>query len=457
MKKIFLVLAIFLFGNFVLASEVVILHTSDTHGRIAPIEYKGRKNVAGISRRSTYINQMRATNKNVLLLDSGDVFQGSLYYRHDYGKLNAKLLRYLKYDAIALGNHEFDNGVRVLRRNVKNSKTQFLSANVHFDDYYLKKAVKPYIIKEIDGEKYLIIGVTTSDLANLSDTNYAKVTDATEEIKKIVKTVKYDHLIILSHCGLDEDRKIAKEVPNIDLIVGGHNHFFFETPTYVGSTPIVQDGEFGIRVGVLDFDKKLKHYIHTNITPELKSDTKIDKIIAQTDKRIAHSTKKVIAKTNVTLIGDQYIIEHNQTNLGKLVLLSMTKAFPCYDAVMTNSGSIRVNRNIKNQVTYGDALEILPFENKVVLVELQGKYLKEALQKGQTTTRRYLQYHLNIDKIDDNKIYNVITNEYVASGKDGYEPFVHGKIVKVSRRSQINLFCDLLQSMKVITNDNIKF
>ena len=135
----------------------------------------------------------------------------------------------------------------------------------------------------------------------------------------------------------------------------------------------------------------------------------------------------------------------------------MTIAFPCYDAVMTNSGSIRVNRNIKNQVTYGDALEILPFENKVVLVELQGKYLKEALQKGQTTTRRYLQYHLNIDKIDDNKIYNVITNEYVASGKDGYEPFVHGKIVKVSRRSQINLFCDLLQSMKVITNDNIKF
>ena len=131
MKKIFLVLAILLFGNFVFASEVVILHTSDTHGRIAPIEYKGRKNVAGISRRSTYINQMRATNKNVLLLDSGDVFQGSLYYRHDYGKLNAKLLRYLKYDAIALGNHEFDNGVRVLRRNVKNSKTQFLSANVH--------------------------------------------------------------------------------------------------------------------------------------------------------------------------------------------------------------------------------------------------------------------------------------------------------------------------------------
>ncbi len=457
MKKLFLVLAILIFGNFALASEVIILHTSDTHGRISPIEYKGRKNVAGISRRSTYINQMRATNKNVLLLDSGDVFQGSLYYRHDYGKLNAKLLRYLKYDAITLGNHEFDNGIRVLRRNVKNSKTQFLSANVHFNDYYLKKAVKPYITKEIDGEKYLIIGVTTSDLANLSDTSYAKVTNATEEIKKIIKTVKYDHLIILSHCGLDEDRKIAKEVPEIDLIVGGHNHFFFETPTYVGKTPIVQDGEFGVRVGVLDFDKKLKHYVHTNITPDLKTNAKIDKIIAQTDRRIAHSTKKVIAKTNVTLIGDQYIIEHNQTNLGKLVLISMTKAFPNYDAVMTNSGSIRVNRNIKNQVTYGDVLEILPFENKVVLVELQGKYLKEALQKGQTTTRRYLQYHLNIDKIDDNKIYKVITNEYIANGKDGYEPFLHGKIVKVSKHSQTKLFCDLLQSLKTITNDNIKF
>lgn len=457
MKKIFLIFAVLIFGNFALASDVIILHTSDTHGRISPIEYKGRKNVAGISRRSTFINQMRAENKNVLLLDSGDVFQGSLYYRHDYGKLNAKLLRYLNYDAIALGNHEFDNGVKVLRRNVKNSKTQFLSANVHFNDKYLKKAVKPYIIKEIDGEKYLIIGVTTSELANLSNTSYARVTDATEEIKNIVKSVKYDHLIILSHCGLDEDRKIAKEVPDIDLIVGGHNHFFFETPTYVGKTPIVQDGEFGVRVGILDFDKKLKHYIHTNITPDMQKNPKIDKLIAKTDKKIAHSTKKVIAKTNITLIGDQYTIEHNQTNLGKLVLLSMTKAFPSYDAVMTNSGSIRVNRNIKNQVTYGDVLEILPFENKVVLVELQGKYLKEALQKGQTTTRRYLQYHLNIEQIKDNETYNVITNEYIASGKDGYEPFLHGKIVKVSKRSQIKLFCDLLQDLKIITNDNIKF
>lgn len=457
MKKIFLIFSILILGNIALASEVVILHTSDTHGRISPIEYKGRQNVAGISRRYTYINQMRAENKNVLLLDSGDVFQGSLYYRQDYGKLNAKLLKYLKYDAIVLGNHEFDNGVKVLRHNVRNSKTQFISANVHFKDYYLKKAVKPYIIKEIEGEKYLIIGVTTSDLANLSDTSYATVTDATEEIKKIIKTVKYDHLIILSHCGVDEDRRIAKEVPQIDLILGGHNHFFFETPTYVGKTPIVQDGEFGVRVGILDYDKKLKHYLHTNITPDLKTNEKIDKIIAKKDKQIVHNTKKVIAKTNITLIGDQYIIEHNQTNLGKLVLLSMTKAFPNYDVVLTNSGSIRVNRNLKNQITYGDVLEILPFENKVVLVELQGKYLKEALKKGQTTTRRYLQYHLNVDKIDDNKTYKIITNEYIASGKDGYEPFLHGKIIKVSKRSQIKLFCDLLQNMKTITNDNLKF
>lgn len=457
MKKIFLIFSILILGNIALASEVVILHTSDTHGRISPIEYKGRQNVAGISRRYTYINQMRAENKNVLLLDSGDVFQGSLYYRQDYGKLNAKLLKYLKYDAIVLGNHEFDNGVKVLRHNVRNSKTQFLSANVHFKDYYLKKAVKPYIIKEIEGEKYLIIGVTTSDLANLSDTSYATVTDATEEIKKIIKNVKYDHLIILSHCGVDEDRRIAKEVPQIDLILGGHNHFFFETPTYVGKTPIVQDGEFGVRVGILDYDKKLKHYLHTNITPNLKTNEKIDKIIAKKDKQIAHNTKKVIAKTNITLIGDQCILEHNQTNLGKLVLLSMTKAFPNYDVVLTNSGSIRVNRNLKNQITYGDVLEILPFENKVVLIELQGKYLKEALKKGQTTTRRYLQYHLNVDKIDDNKTYKIITNEYIASGKDGYEPFLHGKIIKVSKRSQIKLFCDLLQNMKTITNDNLKF
>ena len=455
MKKVLLVICL-LISNICFAGEVVILHTSDTHGRIAPVEYNGIKNTGGYSRRLTFVNDIRKQNKNVLLLDSGDYFQGSLYYRLDNGKAIAKLLPEIKYDAIALGNHEFDNGIGVLKRNIKVSKTQFLSANVHFKDKYLSQAVKPYIIKQIDGEKFLIIGVTTSSLSSVTDTSKVTVTNPIDEINKIIKNVDYDRLIILSHCGLDEDRQIAKAIPQIDLILGGHNHYFFQIPEMVsGKVPVVQDGEFGVRVGILKFDGKLKSYNHKNITSEITSNDKTDKNIAALDLHNQKVTQKVLAKTQTTLIGNQTTLEKSQTNLGRLVLISMTKAFPNFDAVITNSGSIRVNRNIKGDITYADVLEILPFDNDIVLVEIQGKYLKEILQTGKQQNRRYLQYYLKDSKIENDKMYKVITNAYVAKGKDGYTSFKHGTVVKKSSKSNTKLLIDTLNDLKILTDENL--
>lgn len=455
MKKIVLIFC-FLICNICFASEVTILHTSDTHGRISPVEYKGVKNSGGFSRRVTFVNEQRKNLKNVLLLDSGDYFQGSLYYRLDYGKSGAKLMPYIKYDAVALGNHEFDNGMKILKRNIRLSKTQFITSNVHFKDRYLQKAVKSYILKDFDGEKYLIIGATTSALSNLANTNEVTVTNPIDEINKIIENVPHDRVILLSHCGLDEDRAIAKAIPQIDLILGGHNHYFFASPDYVGKTPIIQDGEFGIRVGIINFDTNLKHYTYKNITPEITSDSEVDKQIAKIDKRNKKVTNEIVAVSNVMLIGDQETIEHNQTNLGRLVLMSMKRPFSeDYDAIITNSGSIRINKNFKGNITYANLLEILPFDNDVVMVEIEGKYLKEVLKHGQQTNRRYLQYYLKDKNIDDNKIYRVITNSYIASGKDGYEGFRHSKIVKKSHKSPVKLLEETLQDLKIITNDNL--
>ncbi|MBR2525271.1 bifunctional metallophosphatase/5'-nucleotidase [bacterium] len=457
MKRLLILFLCLFIGNTGIAAEVKILHTSDIHGRISPVEYKGKPNCGGFSRRLSFVNQIRSNSKNVLLLDSGDYFQGSLYYRLDFGKSSAKLLQEIKYDAIALGNHEFDNGTNVLKHNIKNSKTQFLSANVHFRDKYLQKAVKPYIIKDYDGEKFLIIGVTTSKLASLSNTNNITVTNPIEEINKIIKAVKYDKLIILSHCGLEEDRSIAKNIPQIDLILGGHNHYFFNVPEYVKEVPIVQDGEFGIRVGIIDFNQKLKHYTYKNITPEIKSDINIDEKIAKLDNHNKKVSNEILAKSEVLLIGDQTTIEHNQTNLGKLVLISMTKAFKntYYDGIITNSGSIRINKNFKGNISYADVLEILPFENDIVLVEVQGNYLKKILQRGMQNNRRYLQYYLKDKNIDNNKTYKIITNSYIVSGKDGYEEFKNSKIIKHSNTNPAKLLKQTLQEMKVLTDENL--
>ena len=438
MKKLVLILAL-LFANFCFASEVVIIHTSDTHGRISPIEYNGIKDVGGFSKRVQFINELKKQNKNILLLDSGDYFQGSLYYKLDEGKSISKLLPEIKYDAITLGNHEFDDGIKVLKSNIKNSKTQFLSANVHFQDKYLK------------------IGVTTSQLSNLSDTSNITVTNAIDEIKSIIAKVKYDRLIIVSHCGLDEDRQIAKAIPNIDLILGGHNHYFFYTPEKIGNVPIVQNGEFGVRVGIIKFDKKVKSYTYKGITPDLISDYQIDKKIAKINKNAEKTTKKVLAKSETLLIGNQNTIESNQTNLGKLVLISMTKAFSDYDAVLTNSGSIRINKNFKGDITYANVLEILPFENNVVMVEIQGKYLKQILKTGQQHNRRYLQYYVKDKQIDDNKTYKVITNSYIAAGKDNYSLFKHAKFIKTATKKPRKLLIQTLKDLKVLTDESINF
>ena len=197
--------------------------------------------------------------------------------------------------------------------------------------------------------------------------------------------------------------------------------------------------------------------MYKNITPELQSNKKIDEEIKQLDNHLKTVTEKIVAKTDITLIGNQYTIEHTQTNLGKLVLISMSKAFSEYDGVITNAGSIRINRNLKGNITYADVLEILPFDNNIVLVEIQGKYLKEILQQGQTTNRRYLQYYVKDKNIDDNKMYKIITNSYIASGKDGYETFRQGNVIKKSNIPPTKLLEKTLTELKIITNENLVF
>lgn len=439
MKKFFLIFCLII-GNICFGAEVKILHTSDIHGRIAPIEYRGIPESGGFARRVNFVNEIRKNNKNVLLLDSGDYFQGSLYYRLDKGKNIAKLMPCIKYDAVALGNHEFDNGLKILKQNIKLSDTQFLSANVHFKDRYLNKAVKPYITKDFDGEKFLIIGITTPEVKSLSSTNEIIVTEPVDEIKKIISKVDYDKLIIISHCGFDKDKEIAKEISQINLILGGHNHYFFDSPKYTGKTAIIEDGEFGVRIGVITLDEKIKNYTSQNIDKSIKPDKNTEKALSKIDKHNQKVTNKIVGISEEILIGNQNTIESSQTNLGKLVLLSMSKPFESdYDGVMTNSGSIRINRNLQGKITYADLLEILPFDNDIVMVEIKGKDLKQALKYGQEPGRHYLQYYLKNDKIEDTKTYKIITNNYIATGKDGYESFKNSKIIKRCKTNPVKL------------------
>lgn len=459
MKKFYILfLLFFIFALPVFATDITILHTSDVHGRLHPIEYHGLKNVGGVARQSYYYKETRKSCPNTLILDSGDIFQGSIYYQMFKGKLTAEFLKdNLTYDAVALGNHEFDRGLKELKQLIKTSKTQFLSANIEFSNRGLRKLVKPFIIKEIDGKKVLIIGVTTPALKNLSCSDGVVIYEPVGIVQKIINENEADVIIVISHCGYEIDKQIAKANPEIDIILGGHNHILFTKPIATNGVDIVNSGEFGVRISKINFstEKGITAFENVLVDEKIKSDRKVVRKLKHADRKLNKITRTVLSTTKLTLIGEQDKIEKSQTNLGRLVLKSMSEN-KVYDVVMVNSGSIRINRNLKGNITMADAMEILPFENQVVKGEIKGKYLKEIFKYGEVSGRRYLQYYSKINDIEDEKYYRVITNGYIAQGKDGYEPFKNIKNVVPIYENQKEAFLEFLKRNPIITEETLK-
>lgn len=447
----------------VFATDITILHTSDIHGRLEPIDYHQFKNVGGAARQSYFYKKTRKEHKNTLILDSGDIFQGSIYYQIFKGKLSANILRVLKYDAIALGNHEFDRGTKELKTLIKKSKTQFLSANIEFSDKELQRLIKPYIIKEIEGRKVLIIGVTTPSLKNLSNSDGVTIYEPISIVRNIIsENNTADTIIVLSHCGYEIDKQIAIANPKIDIILGGHNHLLFGKPIPTNGVEIITSGEFGVYISDIEYNLNTRFGEKSEITKfsnilmdkNIQSDKAVERRLKNADKIVDNLKQTILSKTNLTLIGEQKQIEKKQTNLGKLVLKSMVYE-TTYDVVMVNSGSIRINRNLTGNITLVDAMEVLPFDNKIITGKIQGKYLKEILKLGELHGRRYLQVYSKIKNIDDEKYYNIVTNDYIAQGKDGFEPFKHIKDVNQLYSSQKETFIEFLKKNHEITNETL--
>lgn len=464
MKKFLLIILSLLFVTPVFATELTILHTSDVHGRLEPITYHDMNNVGGAARHSYLFKQARKENRNTLILDSGDIFQGSIYYQIFKGKLTADILKILKYDAIALGNHEFDRGTKELKSLIKKSKTQFLSANIEFSDKGLQKLVKPYIIKEFEGRKILIIGVTTPNLKNLSNSDSVTIYEPISVVRNIIANNNdADCIILISHCGYEIDKLIAMENPKIDIIFGGHNHLLFDKPVQTNGVEIVNSGEFGVYVSNVNYNintrlgekNSLTKFESSLIDEKIPSDQIVEKKVERANKKIEKIKQTVLSKTILTFIGEQTEIEKRQTNLGRLILKSMIYQNP-YDVVMVNSGSIRINRNLTDKITLVDAMEILPFDNKVISGKLQGKYLKEILRYGRLSGRRYLQVYSKIKNFEDDKEYIVVTNDYIAKGKDGFEPFTNIKDVTPLYESQQKAFIDFLKKNPEITAETLR-
>ncbi|HZG80599.1 MAG TPA: bifunctional UDP-sugar hydrolase/5'-nucleotidase [Brevibacillus sp.] len=436
-------------------THITIAHTNDVHGHIQ--EDKGQKEF-GYAKIATLLKEWREENENFLLLDAGDTFQGTIFVNQFKGESIVPILNSLDYNVMAAGNHEFDFGYEQLLKLRDSLDHPVISANVFKADG--KELLVPSFKAEIGGKKFAFLGFVAEDTPILTHPDNVKgltFKSPVEVAKAVVPELKkeVDHVIVVSHIGINVDREIAENVPGIDLIVGGHSHTPLKTPEVVNGTYIVQDWEYGKSLGRADlyylgeelvaFSGGLKEYDEA-VTPDPEIDKMVKEIVSQIDSVM----NVVIAKSEVPLDGDRNLVRKKETNVGNLIadiMVERTQSIPGYEAdiALANGGGIRTQLEA-GDITKKDLYSLLPFENNTLsVVEVTGEELKAALENGVSDVEngagrfpqisgmsftyskskpageRVLEVKVKGEPLDLKKTYKLATIDFLAAGGDGYE------------------------------------
>lgn len=461
--------------------HLTILHTADHHGHFAKFSPYANPNVGGMAARSTLVNIVRAeveeAGGHVLLLSAGDVNIGVPESDLLDAEPDFKLMKMLGYDAMTLGNHEFDNLRDVLMQQREWAGCPFLAANV------VKKGtgeffVEPYIIKEFDGLKVAIFGLTMEETKVLAlpgpiaDLEVRSVIETAQELVPKLKA-EADLVIALTHIGFYEtsgagyrtpgDLKLAKEVPGIDVILGGQSGTVLEEPEIVGNTMIAHAGEFGLYIGRLDLTidtdaGEIQKHTYRLIPVNLKKrvtyqdnsyymfvdngyveDPAVLEFIQPYLERTDELLAQPVGEALVELVGEKQIIRSQETNLANLVNDAMRAKLGA-EIFFCNSGGIRAS--IKpGPITYRDILTVLPFGNSLVLLDMTGAQIMDVLNYAATikpgnggflhtsgltwTNNKGIPEDVMIGNapIELDRMYKVGTHNFLAAGGDGYTMF----------------------------------
>ncbi|MFZ5453236.1 MAG: bifunctional metallophosphatase/5'-nucleotidase [Thermodesulfobacteriota bacterium] len=440
------------------AADLRILYVNDFHGFAEPYKSVGSQEVlGGAAYLAAAVNKLRK-EKPSLLLAAGDMIQGNSWANLSRGESSIALMNLMHFDAMVVGNHEFDFGQKVLKKRIAQARFPVLGANVEG----FKDGLKPFIIKKIQGLKVAIIGLVTPDTPqsthprNVAGLKFLPPAVAVEKYLPQLKK-QADLVIVLSHLGYQADRKLAAQVPGIGVIVGGHSHTKLLEPAVVGETIIVQAWEHFKALGVLDLT--LKEGRITNFSGHLEMIKPVpgraDKAVARLVQRYEQKVNKILGqKIGVTAVDlDGEHVRQRETNLGDFLADVLRKTAGA-DAAIINGGGIRTSIP-KGEITIKEVYAVLPFDNYLVAIKLTGKQIKEALEHGVsgieagegrfpqvsgltfTYSRRapvgsrVKEIRMGGAPLDPQKEYVVATNDFMAAGGDGYQSF--GDALKSSR------------------------
>ncbi|MEW2916797.1 bifunctional metallophosphatase/5'-nucleotidase [Ruegeria sp. ANG10] len=463
--------------------KLTILHTNDFHARFEPInkydsacdeeDQAEGKCFGGSARLVTAVNDARARAENSILVDGGDQFQGSLFYTYYKGKVAAEFMNKLGYDAMTVGNHEFDDGPEVLRGFIDSVDFPVLMSNADItDEELLTDKIKKSTVIEVGGEKIGLIGLTpedTHDLAspgpNITFSDPAPAVQA--EVDKLAGE-GVNKIIVLSHSGYGVDQRVAQETSGVDVIVGGHSNTYLSNvsdkaagpyPTVVNGVQIVQAYAYGKFLGELnvtfDDDGNVLEAVGEPLIMDntvTEDQSALDRI-AELAVPLDEIRNKVVANAADAIEGDRSVCRVQECEMGNLVADAMLArvADQGVQIAIANSGGLRASID-PGEVTMGEVLTVLPFQNTLSTFEISGQGVIDALENGVSQVEdvkgRFPQVAGltfiwdpavapnegrvsevmvaegdGFAPIDPAATYLVVTNNYVRNGGDGYNMF----------------------------------
>lgn len=433
---------------------LTVLHTNDVHSRVAD----GAVAMAKIAGK---VKKMRSLGENVLLLDAGDALHGKPIATLFEGASIAQIMGTMGYDAMSAGNHDFNYGYAHLKALDKAASFDILGANVVYE-LGGHKVLKDYIVREFDGYRVGIFGLSTPETKEKTHANNTKgivfedpIETASYYVKRLKNNEKCDYIICLGHIGLDESSKvlssdICEAVEGIDLFVDGHSHTTLESGKKVGESLIVSTGEYADNVG----------YVTISINPDGSSSaearlmnaeavqswpthTATQKIVDEYSAKLEEMTKTVVGETDVLLVGDREVVRRGESNLANLAMDALRHETGA-DIAMSNGGGIRDSIQA-GDITIKDSITVFPFGNLVITAKVKGQDILDTLEVGVSgypaTNGGFVQvsgmeYTFDASKpagsrvtkvliggeaLDVNKYYTVATNDFSFAFGDGWK------------------------------------
>ena len=457
--------------------NLTILHTNDFHDRFEPIngfdstcdaeQLAADECFGGLARLATAIQAARAEAENPILLDAGDQYQGSLLYTLYKGEMSVEFMPQLGYDAMAVGNHEFDDGPAALATLLDGVEFPVLSANLDVTQAEeLDGKIDKSTIIDVGGEQIGIVGVLAEDTPETSSPGptvvFSPIVAAAQAEIDALTEQGIDKIIVLSHVGLPADRRLAEGLTGADVIVGGHSHTLLGDmegaedtyPVVVNDVPIVQAYAYGKYLGrlVVTFDDD-GNVLSTEGAPILldgsvEEDADITARVAELAEPLEEIRNMVVAETAAPIGGGRDVCRAEVCEMGVLIADAMLDRVKDQgiDVAIQNGGGIRASIDA-GEVTMGEVLTVLPFQNTLATFSVDGATLLAALENGVSQLEegagrfpqvagmaytfdpsaepgnRISDVTIAGAPLDMETVYGVVSNNYVRNGGDGYAMF----------------------------------